>query len=98
MVLSVMSRGLRGHFGPGDDAFFAGGPGDLAGLEGVADRRIALGSLLRDDVVAELRRIDAAIADHLEDAELEAYADAVVADPALIDDLRAVLPLTGPAS
>jgi hypothetical protein len=72
----------------------AGGPDDLAALDGVAKRRIELGSLPRDDVVAELRRIDATIADHLEDSELEAYADAVVDDPALLDDLRALLPLT----
>jgi hypothetical protein len=74
----------------------AGGASDLAELEPIADRRIVLGPLPRDAVVAELRRADAAIADHLEDGELEIYADAIVDDPSLLESLRALLPLTRP--
>jgi hypothetical protein len=76
----------------------AGGPDDLAALEHVAQRRIELGPLPREAVVAELQRIDASIADHFAAGELDSYADAVVDDPAVLDDLRALLPLTSSAS
>lgn len=76
----------------------AGNAGDLADLEPLADRRIVLEPLPREAVVTELRRIDAAIADRLEDAELEAYADAVVGDPSLLGPLRDLLPLTPAAA
>jgi hypothetical protein len=89
--------GLAGA-GPPRLIVIAGGDADLAGLESHAGTRIVLGPLPREAVVAELRRIDATIADRLEDRELEAYADAVVDDPSVLDDLRDLLPLTAPSA
>jgi hypothetical protein len=75
----------------------AGGAGDVAGLESLADLKVILGPLPREAVTAELRALDAAIPDRLAERELEIYADAIVADPSVIEALRHLLPLT-PAS
>ena len=72
----------------------AGSAGDVAGLEQLSDRQVKLGPLPREAVVAELRALDAALADPLQEPELEIYADAIVSDPALLGSLRQVLPLT----
>lgn len=72
----------------------AGSAADLVELEPIAHSQVVLGPLPREAVVAELRAIDSQIADHLKPNELEIYADAVVGDPSLLDDLRDVLPLT----
>jgi hypothetical protein len=72
----------------------AGSAGDVAALEHLADRQVVLGPLPRDAVLAELRAIDAGLADRLQEPELELYADAIVGDPALLGALRQVLPLT----
>ena len=72
----------------------AGTPEDVAELKPLADRQIVLEPLSRNAVVTELRKISAAIADRLQERELELYADAVVADPSLLGALRHLLPLT----
>jgi hypothetical protein len=68
--------------------------GDVQDLEALARRRLELGPLPRDAVTAELRAISVQIADPLTEGEVERYADAVVDDPALLDALRELLPLT----
>jgi hypothetical protein len=72
----------------------AAGADDVAQLEGLADRKVVLGPLPREAVLAELHEIDAAIADKLQSSELEVYADAIVSDPSLLTPLRRLLPLT----
>jgi hypothetical protein len=78
----------------------AAGADDVALLEEQADRKVVLGPLPREAVLAELHAIDAAIADKLQPSELEVYADAIVSDPSLLTALRHLLPLTpaGPAA
>lgn len=78
----------------------AAGTDDVAQLEGLADRKVVLGPLPREAVLAELHAIDTAIADKLQPSELEVYVDAIVSDPSLFTALRHLLPLTsgGPAA
>lgn len=72
----------------------AGSPGDLALLEPLASRLIAIGPLPVDAVEAELRAIDATIDDRLQGGELQTYAEAISANPSLLGALRELLPLT----
>jgi hypothetical protein len=72
----------------------AGTAGDVARLDGLATDRVLLGPLPRDQVVAELRAIDAGIDDHLSEHEIEVYANAVATSPSLLGALRQLLPLT----
>jgi hypothetical protein len=74
----------------------AGMVSDVHSLESHARRRIVLARLPRDAVVAELCAVSARIAEPLQGAEVDRYADAVVADPALLDAFRELLPLTAP--
>lgn len=78
----------------------AAGEDDVAELEPLAVRKVVLGPLPREAVLAALHKIDAVIADKLQPSELEVYADAIVRDPALLTALRHLLPLTtaGPAA
>jgi hypothetical protein len=72
----------------------AASTGDVEALEHLSDRRVELGPLPREAVLAELHAIDAVLHDRLQEPELETYADAIVGDPALLGALRHVLPLT----
>lgn len=67
---------------------------DAEPLRPLADRRVELGPLPREAVIAELLAIDAAIDDKLQGPELEMYADAIIADPSVTHALRHLLPLT----
>lgn len=72
-------------------------PADATSLEAMADPVVRLGPLPREDVLAELRTIDARISDKLTDQEMQAYASAMADDPSLIGALTSLLPLTSGA-
>lgn len=72
----------------------AGDDRDVAALDQLEPQRIELGPLPEDAVAAELRAIDATIADRLQDRELAMYTEAIRTSPSLLAALRHVLPLT----
>lgn len=72
-------------------------PERIAGLEGKQDAYISLGPLSRQVVENELRSLSAKISPALTQAELEAYVEASLNNPELLDKFHGVLSLARPS-